>query len=145
MKRFLGILFAVAAVLLLSVSCRKVVRADVRAYVDEINDSVMVCKIDGDKKVKFDITEAKFTHGAVMYGDSVVVNYIGDLDEKRAFAESVYLLERPSQVIEIDHSKPIDPKAEPQTRPVDPEKQEEFNVNSKHLIKAAERRAKQKK
>ena len=103
------------------VSCRKVVRADVRALVDEINDTVMVCKI-GDSKVKFDIREAKFTHGAVMYGDSVVVNYIGDLSMKRAFAESVYLLERPSNIVVIDKKAKVDPNAEPQTRPADPDR-----------------------
>ena len=122
MKRFLGILFAVAAVAIVMVSCRKVVRADVRALVDEINDSVMVCKI-GDSKVKFDISEAQFTHGAVMYGDSVVVNYIGDLSMKRAFAESVYLLDRPSKVIIIDKNAKIDPNAAPQTRPADPDRE----------------------
>ena len=143
MKRFLGILFAVAVVAIVVVSCRKVVRADVRAYVDEINDTVMVCKI-GDSKVKFDIKEATFTHGAVMYGDSVIVNYIGDLDEKRAFAESVYLLERPSQIIEIDRSKPIDPKAAPETRPADPEADAQKHKNSMRMLKAAKRYAKQK-
>ena len=121
MKRFLGILLAVAALSVAMVSCRKVVRADVRALVDEINDTVMVCKI-GDSKVKFDIREAKFTHGAVMYGDSVVVNYIGDLSMKRAFAESVYLLERPSNIVVIDKKAKVDPNAEPQTRPADPDR-----------------------
>lgn len=120
MRRFLGILFAIAAVTVCMVSCRKVVRDDVRALVDEINDSVMICKIDGSK-VKFDIKEARFTHGAVMYGDSVIVKYIGDLSMKRAFAESVYLIERPSQIIVIDKDAKIDPNAEVLTRPADPD------------------------
>ena len=142
MKRFLGILLAVAALSVAMVSCRKVVRADVRALVDEINDTVMVCKI-GDSKVKFDIREAKFTHGAVMYGDSVVVNYIGDLSEKRAFCESVYLLERPSNIVVVDHSKPADPTAAPQTRPADPERDKQGMKNSQRLIKKLQKRAKQ--
>ena len=120
MRRFLGILFAIAAVTVCMVSCRKVVRDDVRALVDEINDTVMICKIDGSK-VKFDIKEARFTHGAVMYGDSVIVKYIGDLSMKRAFAESVYLIERPSQIIVIDKDAKIDPNAEVLTRPADPD------------------------
>jgi hypothetical protein len=143
MKRFLGILLAVVALSVAMVSCRKVVRADVRALVDEINDTVMVCKI-GDSKVKFDIREAKFTHGAVMYGDSVVVNYIGDLSEKRAFCESVYLLDRPSNIIEIDRSKPVDPKAEPQTRPADAKADAQKHQKSMDMIKAAKRYANQK-
>ena len=118
MKRFLGILFAVVAVAIVVVSCRKVVRSDVHAVVDELTDSVMVCKIDGDKKVKFDITEAKFTNGAIMYGDSVIVNYIGDLDEKRAFAETVYLIVRPSATIPME----VDSTKELITRPADAEK-----------------------
>ncbi len=120
MRRFLGILFAIAAVTVCMVSCHKVVRDDVRALVDEINDTVMICKIDGSK-VKFDIKEARFTHGAVMYGDSVIVKYIGDLSMKRAFAESVYLIERPSQIIVIDKDAKIDPNAEVLTRPADPD------------------------
>jgi hypothetical protein len=120
MKRFLGILTVCAAVaVMLLTSCHKVVRADVRALVDEINDSVMVTKIDG-KVVKFDISEAKFTNGAVMYGDSVIVNYIGDLSMKRAFAETVWLIERPSQIIVIDKNAAIDPNAPVETRPADP-------------------------
>lgn len=120
MKKLFGFLFAAVAVLLLSVSCRhKVVRDECRALVDEINDSVLVGKIDGNK-VKFDISEAAFTHGAVMYGDSVIIHYIGDLSMKRAFAESVFLLERKSQIIEIprDPAK-RDTTAELKVRPID--------------------------
>ena len=120
MKRFLGILFAVAAVTVCMVSCHKVVRADVRALVDEINDTVMVAKI-GDSKVKFDIRQARFTNGAVMYGDSVIVNYIGDLSMKRAFAESIWLIERPGNIIVVDHNAP-DTVKEVMTRPADPER-----------------------
>jgi hypothetical protein len=142
MKRFLGFLTLTAAVTALTLmGCRKVVRADVRALVDEINDTVMVAKI-GDSKVKFDIREAKFTHGAVMYGDSVIVNYIGDLDEKRAFAESIYLLERPSQIITIDHNAPIDPSVKPETKPIETKEAKEMQRNSDRMIKAAKKYAK---
>ena len=120
MKRFLGILTVCAAIAIMTLtSCHKVVREDVRALVDEINDSVMVTKIDG-KVVKFDISEARFTNGAVMYGDSVIVSYIGDLSMKRAFAERVYLLEKAGNIVIIDHNKP-DTTKELMTRPADPE------------------------
>jgi len=139
MKRFLGFLTLTAAIGALTLTgCRKVVRADVRALVDEINDSVMVAKI-GDSKVKFDIIEAKFTHGAVMYGDSVIVNYIGDLDEKRAFAESIYLLERPSKIITIDHNAKPDPNAVPETKPVDEQQAKRRKVQSDLLIRSAKK------
>ena len=45
MKRFLGILFAVVAVSMAIVSCRKVVHSETIGLVDEINDSVMITKI----------------------------------------------------------------------------------------------------
>ena len=123
MKKHFGFLFAAVAVVLLSVSCRhKVVRDECRALVDEINDSVLVGKIDG-KKVKFDISEATFTHGAVMYGDSVIIHYIGDLSMKRAFAENVFLLDRPRQIIEIPRDpEKRDTTAKLLTKPTDPEK-----------------------
>ena len=123
MKKHFGFLFAAVAVVLLSVSCRhKVVRDECRALVDEINDSVLVGKIDG-KKVKFDISEAAFTHGAVMYGDSVIIHYIGDLSMKRAFAENVFLLDRPRQIIEIPRDpEKRDTTAKLLTKPTDPEK-----------------------
>ena len=140
MKRLFSFLFAIAAIALLSVSCRhKVVRDDVKALVDEINDSVLVGKIDGTK-VKFDIREASFTHGAVMYGDSVIINYIGDLSMKRALAKTVFLLERKSQIIEIpiDASK-RDTTAELKVKPVDVRQEK---MKSNRMLNAAAKYAK---
>lgn len=114
MKRYFNLLFALAAVAVLSVSCRKVVHSEVRALIDEVNDSVMVAKIDGSE-VHFDIRNTHFTNGAVMYGDSAIVSYVGDLSEKRAVAESVYLLVRRSLVIpmEEDSTKELQTRPEP--------------------------------
>ena len=126
MKKLFSFLFAAAAVVLLSVSCRhKIVHGETAGLIDEINDSVMVVKIDGSK-VKFDISTASFTHGAVMYGDSVIINYIGDLSMKRALAENVFLIDRPSRVVIIDHNAPVDSvqQAPLLTRPSDPAKLE---------------------
>ena len=128
MKKLLGFLFAVLAVSMLSVSCRKVVRDNVSAIVDEINDSVMIART-ADGKVIFDIRDTKYTNGAVMYGDSVVVVYVGDLSEKRAFAESVRLVPKPSPVVtdEVDTTKVL------QTREASPEAIEAMD----NMIKAA--------
>ncbi len=139
MKKFLGFLFAVVAAMLLTVSCRhKMEHGETRGLVDEINDSAMVVKIDGSK-VKFDITVAAFTHGAVMYGDSVIVHYVGDLSMKRALAETVYLLERKGTVIELpkDPAK-RDTTAELVTKPVDPKDV----ARTKRGVMAAKRYAK---
>lgn len=124
MKKLFGLLFAVCAAMLLTVSCRhKMEHGETRGLVDEINDSVMVVKIDGSK-IKFDITVASFTHGVVMYGDSVIVNYIGDLSMKRALAETVFLLDRPSPVVVIDHNASPDSmeKVPLMTKPIDADK-----------------------
>jgi hypothetical protein len=141
MKRFLGILTVCAAIAIMTLtSCHKVVREDVRALVDEINDSVMVTKIDG-KVVKFDVTEAQFTNGAVMYGDSVIVSYIGDLSMKRAFAERVYLIEKMGNIVIIDHNKP-DTTKEVMTRPADPKQDAKAKKNAERMVRFAKKYAK---
>ena len=143
MEKLFGFLFAAVAVVLLSVSCRhKVVRDECRALVDEINDSVLIGKVDGTK-VKFDISEAVFTHGAVMYGDSVIINYIGDLSMKRAFAETVFLLERKSQIIEIprDPSK-RDTTAELKVKPLDSKEMTQRKAQDDRMLRAVKRFAK---
>ena len=143
MKKLFGFLFAAVAVVLLSVSCRhKVVRDECRALVDEINDSVLIGKVDGTK-VKLDISEAVFTHGAVMYGDSVIINYIGDLSMKRAFAETVFLLERKSQIIEIprDPSK-RDTTAELKVKPLDSKEMTQRKAQDDRMLRAVKRFAK---
>ena len=144
MKKLFGFLFAAVAVVLLSVSCRhKVVRDECRALVDEINDSVLIGKVDGTK-VKFDISEAVFTHGAVMYGDSVIINYIGDLSMKRAFAETVFLLDRKSQIIEIprDPSK-RDTTAEVKIKPLDSKEMSQKKAKGDRMLRVAKKYANQ--
>lgn len=143
MKKLFGFLFAAVAVVLLSVSCRhKVVRDECRALVDEINDSVLIGKVDGNK-IKFDISEAVFTHGAVMYGDSVIINYIGDLSMKRAFAESVFLLERKSQIIEISRDPAKrDTTAELKVKPLDTKEMTQKKAAGDRMLRAVKRYAK---
>ena len=139
MKRLFSFLFALATFAVLTVSCRhEVVRDDVKALVDEINESVLVGKIDGTK-VKFDIREATFTHGAVMYGDSVIINYIGDLSMKRALAKTVFLLERKGNIIEIPREpEKRDTVKKLMTKPADSKQLEE----SRRAVNAAKYYAK---
>ena len=136
MKKLLSFLMAFAAVAMVFVSCRKVVRAEATGQVDEITDSMMVVKIDGSKVV-FDILECAFTNGAVMYGDSVVIRYVGDLDEKRAVAETCYLIVKPSEVVEIVPGV-IDSTKELKTRPADDKELQ----NIKRLIKTVKKHQK---
>ncbi|MBP5425864.1 MAG: hypothetical protein J6Y33_07305 [Prevotella sp.] len=140
MKKLFSFIFATAVVVLLSVSCRhKIEHGETSGLVDEINDTSMIVKIDGSK-VKFDISVASFTHGAVMYGDSVIVHYVGDLSMKRALAETVYLIDRPSRIVIIDRNEPIDTtdKTPLLTRPADPDKVE----NDRRGVNAAKYYAK---
>ena len=123
MKNVLGFLMAVAAVALLSVSCHKAERGDATGLVDEITDSVMIVKIDGSK-VKFDITECVFTNGSVMYGDSVVISYVGDLSASYSVAEICYLIVKPSPTVEVGV---VDTTKELKTRPADPERRKEVS------------------
>ena len=104
--------------------------------------SNVIGKVDGTK-VKFDISEAVFTHGAVMYGDSVIINYIGDLSMKRAFAETVFLLERKSQIIEIprDPSK-RDTTAELKVKPLDSKEMTQRKAQDDRMLRAVKRFAK---
>lgn len=134
MKKIFGFIIAFFAVLLLSVSCSKVVKDKTSGVVDEINDSVMVLKVDGSK-VHFDITAASFTHGAVMYGDSVIVHYAGDLSQKRALAEAVFLIERPGTIVEVKVGE-IDSTKELLTRPAEEGATEEID----NLIRLAKER-----
>ena len=124
MKRLLGYLFAALAVAALSVGCHKVVRGDATGLVDEITDSVMIVKIDGSK-VKFDITECTFTNGAVMYGDSVIIGYVGDLSASYSVAETCYLIVKPSKVVVVTEEP--DTTKELLTRPVEKKEVEEVN------------------
>jgi len=129
MKRFLGIIAVAAAVIASVSSCHKVVRDVTKGVVDEINDSVMIAKVD-DAKVKFDISEAAFTNGVVMYGDSVNIHYIGDLSMKRCVAEQVVLIVRPSQVVIIDENAPIDTTKVLQTKEAEPTEAAEAKRNA---------------
>ena len=123
MKKVLGFLMALAAVALLSVGCHKVVRGDATGLVDEITDSVMIVRIDGSK-VKFDITECAFTNGSVMYGDSVIISYVGDLSASYSVAETCYLIVKPSPTVEVGV---VDTTKELKTRPADPERRKEVS------------------
>ena len=119
MKRLLSFLFIAIGLTLTFYACHKVVRDQTFALVDEMNDSVLVAKINGER-VKFDITEANFTNGAVMYGDSVIIHYIGDLSMKRAYAEAVHLVNRPGRIVEVPTDGSIDSTKELKTIDVDP-------------------------
>ena len=119
MKPMKAILAAVALPLLMSSCTYKAVHDKADGLVEQlIYDSLMTVNIDGES-VDFDISVAKYSHGRVMQGDSVVVYYYGDLRKKRALAESIYLKDRAGKVLEVKHGqKPVNAEA-PAVRPMD--------------------------
>ena len=127
----------VAVMVLLTASCGyKAVHDKTDGLVERlVYDSVMTVHIDGSS-IDFDISVAKYTHGRVMEGDSVVVYYYGDLSKGRALAESIYLKDRPGNVLEVKRGeKPANANA-PQTREGDPEqiaREKAFSRATKHL------------
>lgn len=119
MKKVFGFIIIAFAVALTTASCRHEIKHDkTTGIVDEINDSAMVLRTTDNGKVKFDITVASFTHGAVMYGDSVIVHYAGDLSMKRALAETVFLIDRPGTIVEVKKGE-VDETKELKTRPAE--------------------------
>ena len=64
-------------------SCRKEIKV-CTAKIEEVSDSTSMTTMIGDYQISFDISKARFTNGAVMRGDSVRINYIGDLKERKA-------------------------------------------------------------
>ena len=75
--------------------------------VKSINDSAMVASV-GDYSIRFDVSSAKYTNGFVMDGDSVSINYVGDLRDKKARALAVRLIPRSTVVDAVyDPSKEL--------------------------------------
>lgn len=97
-------------------SCRKEIKV-CTAKIEEVSDSTSMITMIGDYQISFDISKARFTNGAVMPGDSVRINYIGDLKERKAKALVVYLIPKPGNVVDAVY----DPNKELLTKPMDPE------------------------
>lgn len=77
--------------------------------------STSMVVVIGDDCVKFDINDARYTNGAIMVGDSVKVEYVGDLDEKKAKAVIVYLIPKKGNVVNAGYNS----NAELKTKPMD--------------------------
>lgn len=120
MKR-LFIIAPLVVLLLLVQSCRKEIKV-CTAKVGEVKDTTEMVANIGDYAITFDIKDARFTQGAVMQGDSVRVNYIGDLSERRVKALVVCLLPKQGNVVNAVYN----PDAELKTKPMDERTRERF-------------------
>ena len=120
MKKLLIFPLLLLSVLLIQ-SCRKEIKI-CTAKVSEVKDSTEMLTQIGDYEIKFDIKDARFTHGAVMQGDSVRINYIGELSKREAKALVVYILPKPGNVVDAVYN----PDTELKTREMSEEKRERF-------------------
>ncbi len=116
MKKYVVIPLLLLVAVLAMQSCRKEIKV-CTAKVEQVADSTTMTTHVGDYAISFDISKARFTHGAVMPGDSVRINYVGDLKERKAKALIVYLIPKPGNVVEVGY----DAGKELLTKPMDPE------------------------
>ena len=88
-------------------SCKERVE-HTRALVKSVNDSTMIASID-KYDITFDIMGANFLNGAVMSGDSVSIEYVGNLRDKSAKALLVNLVPPKPRYLKpgVDTSRPL--------------------------------------
>lgn len=109
MKKYIMFFFPVCMMLFLFSSCGKKVK-QATGLVKEFTPNYMILSVDGDDELKLDIypdLKVKYTNGAVMVNDSVIVTYVSSFRENQAAA--VHLIPRKSDPIKIGHddSKPL--------------------------------------
>lgn len=97
MKRYLEALCVCC--LLLVCSCSPDVKT-CSGRINRLNDTLMVMQI-GDYTIDFDIRKARYTNGAILSGDSVNVDYTGDLRQKKAKALTVSLIPPVGTVVDL--------------------------------------------
>ena len=122
MKRFLSVVLCVLSVVVLLSSCEKRIQT-CRVAVKGVNDSVMVAKLD-KYDIEFNTVQARFVNGAVMAGDSAVVEYVGDLREKKVVAVIVSLIPPKPHYIEAGY----DPSKKLEVAPMGEEEEKEMDA-----------------
>ena len=120
MKKIVFVFICILSLVATLTSCEEKIQK-CRAAVKEMNDSAMVTKID-KYDIKFDTKQAKFMGGAVMPGDSVVIDYVGDLRDKTAKAVIVSLIPPKPNYIEAGY----DPSKKLETSPMSKEEVKEM-------------------
>ena len=121
MKKLLFVPLLLLALLMIH-SCSKEIKV-CTAEVKQLNDSTSLITRIGDYEINFDIRKARFTNGAVMSGDSVRINYVGDLTERKATAVIVHLIPKPGNVVNAGY----DPSKELKTKPMTEEKRQQLD------------------
>ena len=83
MKKILSLL-SLVVVLSLFASCQEKIKT-CHGKVKRVTDTTIVATVD-KYEILFDTRDANFLNGAVLFGDSAVFNYIGDLRKKEVRA-----------------------------------------------------------
>lgn len=111
MRKITGLICAVCF-LGLAASCSEEVKS-CAGRINSLNDSLMVMQI-GEYEVNVNLSQARLTNGAIMPGDSVNVDYQGDLRKKSVKALLISLI--PPQGTYVDAG--VDTTRELQTTPM---------------------------
>ena len=106
---------------LIACSCQEKIQST-HGKVKKMTDSTLVAIID-KYDIVFDIKDARYDNGAVMFGDSVIIHYVGDLREKKAKALLFKLIPQPGKVVEAVY----DPSKELVTAPMTPDEKKQFD------------------
>jgi hypothetical protein len=114
MKKHFLLIFSACMMLFAFSACNKKEVKETKGVVKEINEVFMVLSNEGQEDLRIEMTpEVKFSHGAVMANDSVLVIYVASSKENQAAV--IQLIPRIGEEIVVGHddSKPLetsDPK-----------------------------------
>ena len=112
MKKLFLLCFSIVMLFVFS-SCGKEVK-QTKGVVKEINDVFMVLSNEGEEDLRLEMSpDVRFSNGAIMANDSVVVTYVSSYKENQAAV--IMLIPRTGDDIELGHdeNKPLE-TAEPQ-------------------------------
>lgn len=115
MKKLFLLCFSACMMLFVFSSCGKEVK-QTKGVVKDINDVFMVLSNEGEEDLRLEMSpDVRFSNGAVMANDSVVVTYVSSYKENQAAV--IMLIPRIGDEVVVGHdeSKPLE-TAEPQER-----------------------------
>ena len=101
MKKYFMFFFSFCMMLILFSSCGKEVK-QTKGLVKEITPTSLVLTVDGDDELKLDMMDdVKYTNGAVMINDTVIVTYVSSYKENKAAV--IQLVPRASEIVNLGH------------------------------------------
>jgi len=84
MKKYFMLFFSACMMLILFSSCGKEVK-QTKGLIKEITPTSLVLIVDGDDELQLDMTnDVRYSNGAVMVNDTVIVTYVSSYKENQA-------------------------------------------------------------